>query len=194
MSIRSQKSAGAAGRLVPNAPRLSLAIQIEETAGACPVDRAQLRRWVRAALQPATTHTARLTLRLVGKAEARALNEQFRGRDYVPNVLTFVYDDEPGILAMEPETLSPRPSARTALVQADIVVCLPVVRSQARAQSKPLQHHLAHLVIHGTLHAQGHDHETEIEAHTMEALETRLLRRFRIPDPYADARTRALLV
>lgn len=146
-------------------PRLALSIQVDDDAGGLPADRAQLRRWVRGALE----RDAMLTLRFVGVAEGRALNEQFRGRDYATNVLTFAYDDPPA----PGEPLS-----------ADIVVCMPVVLDEARAQGKTARDHLAHLVVHGTLHAQGHDHEDDDSAQAMESLETAILRRFRIADPY----------
>lgn len=145
--------------------RLSLSVQTGDSAGVWPVDRSQLRRWVKAALQA----DAQLTLRLVGRREGRALNLTWRGKDYATNVLTFAYGGEP--------------------VQADIVLCLPVLKSEARAQNKSLRAHLAHLVVHGVLHAQGYDHETDAEARRMEALETRLLARFRIADPYALVHT-----
>lgn len=149
-------------------PTLSLSIQLEEQAGDCPVSRAQLRRWAQAALLA----DARLTLRLVGLTEGRALNRQFRGRDYATNVLTFAYG-------------SPVASTRGATpIEADIIVCLPVLAREARAQRKTLHDHLAHLVVHGCLHAQGLDHETTRQAQEMEALETRILARFRIADPY----------
>jgi probable rRNA maturation factor len=122
------------------------------------VSRARLRRWVLAALQ----RDAEITLRFVGTREARALNRDYRGRDYATNVLTFDY--APGV--------------------ADIVVCVPVLEREARAQRKPLDHHLAHLVVHGVLHAQGFEHDDEVEAQAMEQLETALLRRFRVADPY----------
>jgi probable rRNA maturation factor len=83
-------------------------------------------------------------------------------------VLTFPYDT-PGRL------------------EADIVICVPVVRAEARAQRKRLDDHLAHLLVHGVLHAQGHDHEDEEQARRMEAAEVAILRRFRIADPYGDA-------
>jgi probable rRNA maturation factor len=149
----------------PEPPRLALSIQVDDDAGALPADRAQLRRWVRGALG----RDAVLTLRFVGRAEGRALNAQFRGRDYATNVLTFAYDESPA----PGEPLS-----------ADIVVCMPVVLDEARAQGKSARDHLAHLVVHGTLHAQGHDHEEEDAAREMEALETAILGRFRIADPY----------
>lgn len=115
---------------------------------------------------------AALTLRLVGLTEGRALNRQFRGRDYATNVLTFAYD-------------SPVVAAKQAgPLQADIIICLPVLVREARAQRKTLRDHLAHLVIHGCLHAQGLDHESEAQAQEMEALEAGILARFRIADPY----------
>jgi probable rRNA maturation factor len=146
------------------APRFALSIQHDPTAGDCPADRPQLRRWARAALE----RDAALTLRLVGEAEGRTLNARFRGKDRPTNVLTFVYDETPD----------------RGPVQADIVVCLPVVEREARAQGKTARDHLAHLVVHGVLHAQGMDHEHDAEARVMESRETEILRRFRIADPY----------
>jgi probable rRNA maturation factor len=147
-------------------PALALGLQRGPRVPDWPVAPARLRRWVRLALAA----DAQLTLRFSARAEAIALNRTFRGRDYAPNVLTFTYPPAPGDAG--------------AACAADIVICIPVVREQARAQRKPFDHHLAHLVIHGVLHAQGHDHQTPGEAARMEALETALLRRLRIPDPY----------
>ncbi len=129
-----------------------------------PMTRDRLRRLALAALE----RDASLTVRFVGEAEGRELNRQYRGRDYATNVLTFPYDT-PGRL------------------EADIVICVPVVRAEARAQRKRLDDHLAHLLVHGVLHAQGHDHEDEEQARRMEAAEVAILRRFRIADPYGDA-------
>ena len=148
----------------PVPPRLALSIQFEPGAGDCPADRAQLRRWARAAL----TRDAALALRFDGAAEGRALNRDYRGKDYATNVLTFAYDAPAG----------------GGPIEADIVICLPVVASEARGQRKTLREHLAHLVVHGVLHAQGMDHEDEGDAREMEARETEVLRRFRIADPY----------
>ena len=148
-------------------PTLHLAIQIE-TAATLP-SRAQLRRWVKGALdtQADVVDEATFTLRFVDTREGRALNRAYRGRDYATNVLTFPLDDADRRRAM-----------------ADIVVCVPVVAKEARAQRKTLQDHCAHLVVHGVLHATGHDHETAREAEAMEAIERRVLARFRIADPY----------
>jgi len=124
-----------------------------------------------------------LTLRLVARAEAIALNQAYRGRDYAPNVLTFAYGIPGKPLGERAPDARPAPDDNGAL-QADIVICLPVVRAQARTQRKPFEHHLAHMVVHGVLHAQGYDHLEPAQAAAMEALETRLLARLRVPDPY----------
>jgi len=165
---RSTRDASSPREASPAPVRLTLSVQTGKAAGDWPVDRSQLRRWVQAALE----HEAQITLRLVGRREGRALNLAWRAKDYATNVLTFAYGGQP--------------------LQADIVLCLPVIRTEARAQGKQLRDHLAHLVIHGVLHAQGHDHERVREAQRMESLETRLLARFRIADPYALGHTRGL--
>ena len=120
-------------------------------------------RWIKAALD----RDAELTLRFVGAAEARRLNREFRGKDYATNVLTFDYQHAP-------------------VVRADIVLCVPVVRREAREQRKGFRDHLAHLVVHGVLHAQGHDHDRAARARTMEAREVRILAGLGIDDPYRE--------
>ena len=142
-------------------PRLALTVQEVFTDDALPVDRPRLRRWVRAAID----RDARLLLRIVDRAEGRTLNRDFRGIDKPTNVLTFDYAQDP-------------------VIEADIVICLPVVLAEARKAGIAAADHLAHLVIHGVLHAQGHDHQDDAEAQRMEDLEVRLLRRFGIADPY----------
>ena len=143
------------------APTLSLSVQYASNDVDLPV-RPRIRRWVRAAL----LRDATVTVRFIDAIEGRALNAEFRGKDYATNVLTFVYDDE-----------HPRAG--------DIVLCAPVVRREAAAQGKPLTDHHAHLVIHGMLHLQGFDHERHADAAVMEARETAILAGFGLPDPYA---------
>jgi probable rRNA maturation factor len=137
-----------------------LAIQRASRASHIPPD-AVLRRWARAALE----RPAEVVLRFVGEAEGRRLNREFRGRDYATNVLTFVY--------------SPRP------LQGDIVVCAPVVAREARAQGLAIESHHAHMLVHGLLHLQGLDHESDAQARAMERRERRVLARLGFPDPYA---------
>jgi probable rRNA maturation factor len=121
-----------------------------------------LRRWAKAA----TERDAAVTLRFVGTREGQTLNALYRGKEYATNVLAFAYDQKPRI-------------------EGDIVLCAPVVRSEARTQGKSVADHCAHLVVHGMLHLQGYDHDTARDARAMEARETRLLARLGVPDPYA---------
>jgi len=130
----------------------------------------RLRRWVAQTLRApelAGIPGVALTLRLVGAAEGRRLNRDFRQRDYATNVLTFEYGPGPD-----------------GVVGGDIVLCVPVLAAEAKAQKKPFLHHAAHLVVHGVLHSLGYDHLNERDARRMEALETRILATMAIPDPY----------
>ena len=147
-------------------PGVELDLQFGAFAGAARhqalLPRPKVRRWVGMALQ----RPAEIAVRIVGEAEGRALNAQYRRKDYATNVLTFDYAREP-------------------VVSADLVLCAPVVEREAREQGKPLVAHYAHLLVHGALHAQGYDHETgEREALEMEALEILLLGALGFPNPY----------
>jgi len=124
--------------------------------------RAAVQRWITRAL----LRDAELTVRVVGEAEARALNRDYRGKDYATNVLTFDYTQAP-------------------MVTADLVLCGPVVAREAAVQGKSLQAHYAHLLVHASLHAQGYDHESnELDALEMEALEVLLLGSLGFDNPY----------
>ena len=139
---------------------LSLAVQYGCADERLP-DRSQVRRWAKATLEA----DVQATVRFVDAREGRALNRDFRGKDYATNVLTFVYEEQPVI--------------------GDLVICLPVVAREAKVQGKPFKVHLAHMVVHGMLHLQGYDHETgAADAARMEARECAILTRFGIPDPY----------
>ena len=141
-------------------PSLHLALQFGCEDDALP-DRSQVRRWCGAALET----DVQVTIRFVASREGRSLNRDFRGKDYATNVLTFIYE--------------------TAPVTGDLVVCLPVVKREAKQQKKVFRDHLAHMIVHGMLHLQGYDHETGAEdAEIMEQREREILARFRIADPY----------
>lgn len=119
-------------------------------------------RWIRHAL----AHDAEITVRIVDTEEGLALNRDYRQRDYATNVLTFDYTQAP-------------------FVTADLVLCAPVVAKEAKDNKKTLQAHYAHLLVHGTLHAQGYDHETSDEdAEEMEALEIKVLAGMGFENPY----------
>ena len=143
-------------------PELQLSLQMPDGRHRAVLPRHRVVRWIRAALQA----SAEITVRIVGEDEGRTLNRDYRGKDYATNVLTFDY-------------------ARTPQVQADLVLCAPVVEREAAAAGIPLQAHYAHLLVHGTLHAQGWDHETSAaDAEAMEARESQLLRGLGFADPY----------
>jgi probable rRNA maturation factor len=116
---------------------------------------ASFRKW--------TGATRGVLLRVVGAREARALNRKFRKRNYATNVLSFPYGGGSG----------------------DIVLCHPVVVSEARKQGKTLAAHYAHLVVHGVLHLHGYDHARKSDAERMEREEVRRLGRLGYGDPYA---------
>lgn len=119
-------------------------------------------RWIRHALQT----DAEITVRIVDAEEGQALNRDYRQKDYATNVLTFDYTQAP-------------------IVTADLVLCAPVVAKEAKENRKTLQAHYAHLLVHGTLHAQGWDHETsEADAEAMEAREVEILAGLGIKSPY----------
>ncbi len=143
-------------------PGLTLSLQFADAADRALLPRHKVVRWIRAALEA----PAELTVRIVDADEGRALNRDYRGRDYATNVLTFDY-------------------SRTPVVAADLVLCAPVVRDEAKAQRLPLDAHYAHLLVHGTLHAQGYDHENDADARVMEARESALLQSLGFGDPYA---------
>jgi probable rRNA maturation factor len=144
-------------------PALRLSLQMPDPRHRAVLQRHRVARWVRAALLA----PAEITVRIVGEDEGRALNRDYRGKDYATNVLTFAY------------AAAPR-------VQADLVLCAPVVEREARAARRPLQAHYAHLLVHGALHAQGFDHETSrADADLMEARESALLVRLGFDDPNA---------
>ncbi len=143
--------------------KFSLSVQYASEAADVP-DRSKFRRWVDASLNK----SALVTLRIVDEAEGRALNRDFRGKDYATNVLTFAYGEEAGKLT------------------GDIVICAPVVEREAHEQGKPVPEHYAHLTVHGVLHLQGYDHENEPQAREMESLEVEIMRKLGFNDPYAS--------
>ncbi len=156
----------AEGKLV----RLKLGTQYATRAEGVPA-RPMFRKWIRAALM----HDAEIGLRVVDEAEGRGLNRDFRGKDYATNVLTFVYNDEPA------PGIHP-----AATLKGDIVLCAPIIENEANGQSKSLAAHYAHLTVHSVLHLQGYDHESAIEASTMEQLEIGILGKLGYRNPYAD--------
>jgi len=128
------------------------------------------KRWTEAALFAARHRKpAELSIRIVDAREGRTLNRQYRDRDYATNVLSFPVELPPGIA-------SP--------LLGDLAICAPVVAREAREQGKALRDHYAHLTVHGVLHLLGFDHQENTEAARMEKLETGILAKLGVPDPY----------
>jgi probable rRNA maturation factor len=151
---------------MPPLPELNLSLQfgrfdrVAEHRAALP--RHKVMRWIRHALDA----NGEITVRIVDAEEGQTLNRDYRQKDYATNVLTFDYETDP-------------------VVMADLVLCAPVVAQEAAEQGKTLQQHYAHLLVHGTLHAQGWDHETsEQDAEAMEAREVEVLTALGFSNPY----------
>jgi len=124
-----------------------------------------IKKWVKAA----THQGGLLTLRFVNAAEGKKLNLAYRNKDKATNVLTFPYES----------------SKKNVL--ADIIFCLPIIQNEAKEQGKTLNAHLAHLIVHGCLHAQAYDHETAKDAKKMESLEVQILEKLGFSNPYLES-------
>ena len=146
-------------------PELSLSLQFGSVSDAAlhraALPRHKVARWIRHALAT----DGEITVRIVDAEEGQTLNRDYRKKDYATNVLTFDYTQEP-------------------VVTADLVLCAPVVAQEAKEQKKTLEAHYAHLIVHGTLHAQGWDHDKEEDAQVMELRETEIMARLGFKNPY----------
>ena len=143
-------------------PTLTLSLQFADKRHRDQLPRHKVARWLKAALES----DAELTVRMVDAEEGQALNRDYRQKDYATNVLTFDYTQEP-------------------VVMADLILCAPVIEREAKEQSKSLQEHYAHMLVHGALHAQGWDHLEDDEAQAMEQREREILAALGFDDPYA---------
>jgi probable rRNA maturation factor len=145
---------------------VELELQIASAEAGLPA-RGDFQHWVSAALL--SDCCCSVAIRLVDLDESRQLNRVYRGKDMPTNVLSFVSE-------------TPVEIADNCI--GDLVICAPVVMQEAVQQHKPSHHHWAHMVVHGMLHLQGHDHEEQDEAEKMEQLEREILAKLGIPDPY----------
>jgi probable rRNA maturation factor len=147
-------------------PPLTLSLQFADAHHRDQLPRHKVVRWIRAALE----NPGEITVRIVDAEEGQTLNREYRQKDYATNVLTFDYSHEP-------------------VVSADLILCAPVIEREAKELRVPLADHYAHLLVHGTLHAQGYDHEDDdVEAEAMEARETEILTGMGFKDPYRRRR------
>ncbi|MGH8246068.1 MAG: rRNA maturation RNase YbeY [Gammaproteobacteria bacterium] len=147
--------------------RISIDVQYACSAAGLP-GRKQIASWVRAALRDGAKN-AELTVRIVSEPEAAELNQRWRGIEGATNVLSF---PATGLEGIAPGLLG------------DVVICATVVKREAEQQGKTLKAHWAHMVIHGTLHLLGHDHQDKSQAGIMEALETDILGELGFQNPY----------
>ena len=147
-----------------------LALEVQYAcAGSDVPDEAAFRAWTLAALGE-DQKRVELVIRIVDEAESRALNKRYRGKDKPTNVLSFPFEAPPGVDIDH---------------MGDLVICAAVVDREAADQHKPLDHHWAHMVVHGILHLRGYDHENRTQAREMEDLERRILAELGFADPYA---------
>lgn len=131
-------------------------------------NQSEFEQWLHMALQDMSE--AVLTIRIVDEDESADLNQQYRQKAGATNVLSFPADI---------------PDEVELPLLGDLIICAPLVQSEASVQNKPVTAHWAHLVVHGTLHLLGYDHIEDAEAEAMETLETRLLQQLGFADPYA---------
>lgn len=137
----------------------------------------QCEEWVQASLVGEMAGEANeLTVRIVGPEESQTLNREYRGKDKPTNVLSFEFENPPGLIDLGEELP----------YLGDLVICAEIVEAEAKAQNKPLESHWAHMVVHGTLHLQGYDHHDDDEAEEMEALEKEILHGLGYNDPYRE--------
>ena len=146
-------------------PQLKFSLQIASELANIPT-KALFKKWAKAALRVDTE----VTIRIVDAQEALELNSTYRGKDYATNVLTFQMTEVPHLIG-------------------DIVICAPVVETEAKAQNKSLEAHYAHLVVHGILHLHGYDHEAEAQAELMEDIETKVVIKLGFANPYTTQGT-----
>ncbi|PPC81025.1 MAG: rRNA maturation RNase YbeY [Methylotenera sp.] len=141
-------------------PKLFATIQYASDSECIPTA-SQFRKWAKAAISVDTE----VTIRIVDAEEGKMLNNTYRGKDYATNVLTFPLTEDPHLMG-------------------DIIICAPVVATEAMAQGKSLEAHYAHLTVHGILHLHGYDHEVEAQAELMESIETAIVTKLGYPSPY----------
>lgn len=162
---------------VIDASTLSVDVQIACDVAGVP-DADAIRDWVRLATEGADSSSdgaTEITVRVVDADEIHALNSLYRHKDKPTNVLSFPAGHIDGLPEGEPRLLG------------DVVVCASIVAAEAREQGKEVDQHWGHMLIHGTLHLLGFDHEAEDDAAAMERLEADILGKRGIADPYASS-------
>jgi len=152
--------------------QIQIYIQNDDNIDAVPSE-ADCATWIGAVADHLGWPSAEVTVRIVDDAESQMLNETYRGKAYPTNVLSFPFELPVGI-----------PDSEFEGQLGDLVICAPVVTRESIEQEKLLAHHWAHMVIHGTLHLAGYDHEQDNEADAMELIEISILCKLGIRNPY----------
>lgn len=157
--------------------KLSLSLQQNFQAPELVLKRAYLKKVVETSLRHiATQSNCEIGIACVDNAESHQLNLEYRGKDKPTNVLSFPSD---------------LPDEMAAILESfpvgDLVICIPVVLQEAIDQQKTPIEHFTHMLVHGTLHLMGYDHETsEQDAEEMEALEIEILKKLGFDNPYQE--------
>ena len=133
-------------------------------------DQEQFQYWVDAVLNDGS-EDSELVIRIVDEAEMTQFNEQYRDKKGSTNILSFSFEVPEGV---------------DSNLLGDILVCAPVVEKEAQDQHKELDHHWAHMIVHGVLHLLGYDHVDDQDAEEMEALEIKILKKIKIRNPYEE--------
>ncbi|GAB6070939.1 rRNA maturation RNase YbeY [Thiomicrorhabdus hydrogeniphila] len=137
----------------------------------------QCQKWVHASLQePRSFEPVEMTIRIVNEEESQTLNFDYRNKNKPTNVLSFEFEQPPGLVDLGEELP----------YLGDLVICADVVKQEAESQHKSLEMHWAHMVVHGTLHLQGYDHIDDVEAEEMEALEIEIMQNLGYANPYHE--------
>lgn len=149
---------------------MRLRVDIDNASGAKVPSNAKIKLWIDAAIG-ARRDKAEVSVRITDAAEIKVLNQQYRGKDYATNVLSFPAD-------LPPELKLPH--------LGDIVICAEVVEREALEQHKSSAAHWAHMIVHGTLHLLDYDHIDDADAEIMEALEVEILHTLNFENPYIE--------
>ncbi|MDX1352230.1 MAG: rRNA maturation RNase YbeY [Thiomicrorhabdus sp.] len=138
----------------------------------------QCQKWVHVSLQePRSFEPVEMTIRIVDEQESQTLNYEYRGKNKPTNVLSFEFEQPPGLVDLGEELP----------YLGDLVICAAIVAKEAKEQNKTLEAHWAHMIVHGTLHLQGYDHIEDDDAEEMEALEIEIMQSLGYDNPYQES-------
>ena len=158
-----------------NALEVDIDVALDQSSQVYLPDQAMIENWIDATLRKsAYGKPVQVSIRIVDEQEITQLNEKYRHKNQVTNVLSFPYQALPGV---------------DIPLLGDIVVCAKVVEDEAKQQDKSAEQHWAHMIIHGTLHLLGYDHINQTDAEQMEELEINILSGLGFPNPYGELNT-----